>query len=89
MSQIINDPRSRMIRGEITPLKYYLGEHKMTVKDLADKTGLNKRNLDDYVSGCKDIHGIAFASGLSIARTLEIDPWDLFPRIYDNTKEDI
>lgn len=88
MKQIINDPRARMIRGEITPLKYYLGLNKMTVQELSDRAGVNKRNLDDYVTGRKDIHGIAFASGIAIARALDVDPWDLIPRIYDNTKED-
>ena len=88
MKKIINDPKAKMIRGEITPLKHYIGLNKMTVQELADRAGVNKRNLDDYVSGRKDIRGIAYLSGLSIAQALNVDPWDLSPSVYDNTKEE-
>lgn len=85
MTKIINDPRAKMLRGEITPLKYYLGLKNMTVKELSERSQVNKRNLDDYVSGRKDIKGIGFLSGLSLAKVLEVEPWELIPKTYDNT----
>jgi len=66
-----------MKMGEITKLKYYLFERKLTVAELADKTEISKRTLDEYVSGRRELKTIQLEKGLKIAEALEMDIYDL------------
>ena len=68
---------NKMKRGEITKLKYYLAEKKITTEELRKGTAVPKRTLDDYVSGRRPISGISFISGINIADRLGVDPHDL------------
>lgn len=67
----------KMQNGEITKLKYYLYEKNMTVAKLSEIAGINKRTLDEYVSGRRDIKTIALVKGLRIAEALECSVYDL------------
>ena len=68
---------NKMKMGEITKLKYYLFERKLTVAELADKTEISKRTLDEYVSGRRELKTIQLEKGLKIAEALEMDIYDL------------
>ena len=67
----------KMQRGEITKLKYYLYAKNMTVAALAVAADLNKRTLDEYVSGRRELKTIQLDKGLKIAEVLKCDIHDL------------
>ena len=68
---------NKMKMGEITKLKYYLFERKLTVAELAIKTEISKRTLDEYVSGRRELKTIQLDKGLKIAEVLKCDIHDL------------
>lgn len=68
---------NKMRMGEITKLKYYLFEKKLTVAELALKTEISKRTLDEYVSGRRELKTIQLDKGLKIAEVLKCDIHDL------------
>lgn len=67
----------RMKDGKITHLKYYITVKGITVSALAQQSGVNKRTLDDYVSGRRSFGDIVLSRGLRIAEVLGVDVYDL------------
>lgn len=52
----------------------------LTQAELAAKSGVNKRMIEYYESGFKDLNKAAFETGLKIAEALECDPRDLIQK---------
>ena len=52
----------------------------LTQAQLAEKSGVNKRMIEYYESGFKDLNKAAFETGLKIAEALECDPRDLIQK---------
>lgn len=48
--------------------------------ELAKRSGVNKRMIEHYEQGFKDLSKAAFETGLRIAEALEADPRDLLPK---------
>lgn len=52
----------------------------LTQAQLAEKSGVNKRMIEYYENGFKDLNKAAFETGLKIAEALECDPRDLIKK---------
>ncbi len=52
----------------------------LTQAQLAEKSGVNKRMIEYYENGFKDLNKAAFETGLKIAEALECDPRDLIQK---------
>lgn len=63
--------------AEKNPLKIYLKEKNLTVKEFAVAAGLNKRSLDVYVAGTKSFNRSQLWFALKVADALGIDPHQL------------
>lgn len=56
--------------------------------ELAEKSGVNKRMIEHYEQGFKDLSRAAFDTGLRIAEALDADPRELIPKKPLQTKNE-
>lgn len=58
-------------------LKYYRELKGMTQAELAEKSGVNLRTIQNYEQGFKDINGAAVVKVLQLAEALDCDVYDI------------
>ena len=52
----------------------------LTQAELAEKAKVNKRMIEHFEQGFKDIRKTAFETGLNISEALNCDPRDIIPK---------
>ena len=73
----IVDEEHVSINAEINPLKYARKYARMTQQELADKSGVNLRSIQNYEQGFKDLNNAKAVTVLRLARALNCDITDL------------
>lgn len=61
----------------MTKLKEVMEEKNITISELAKKSDVNKRTLEEYVGGRRKISGISFSKGVSICKVLDVEPKEI------------
>ena len=58
-------------------LKFFREEKGMTQQELAEKSGVNLRSIQNYEQGFKDINGAKVVTVLSLAEALGCDVYEI------------
>lgn len=58
-------------------LKYWREEKGMTQQELAEKSGVSLRSIQNYEQGFKDINGAKVVTVLALAEALDVDVYNI------------